>query len=127
VHTASTAEAITDALAEVEGLRSTHPPTDDEMILAKASLTRGYPRSFETAQQVARAVAQLALYRLPDSYFEDFAPRVVAITAEDVTRAAVTHLDPARLTTLVVGDHTAIDQSLRVLGLGPVEVEGGFV
>ena len=48
-------------------------PTN-ELALAKASLTRGYPRNFETAQQVARSVAQLALYGLPDTYFEEFVP-----------------------------------------------------
>ncbi len=67
VHTASTADAIADAIAEIEGLRGSRPPTQDELVLAKASLTRGYPRNFETAQQVARSVAQLALYDLPDS------------------------------------------------------------
>ena len=47
-----------------------------EMSLAKASLTRGYPRGFETAQQVARSVAMLSLYGLPDTYFEEFVPKV---------------------------------------------------
>src|SRR4030095_2820475 len=47
VHTASTADAIADSLAEIAGLRGTRPPTDEEMSLAKASLTRGYPRGFE--------------------------------------------------------------------------------
>ena len=88
------------------------------MALAKASLTRSYPRNFETAQQVARGVSQLALYDLPDSYFEEFVPRTTAVTAADVTRAAARYLDPRRLTTLVVGDHAAIESSLRTLELG---------
>jgi predicted Zn-dependent peptidase len=118
VHTASTADAIADAIAEIEGLRDSRPPTHDELVLAKASLTRGYPRNFETAQQVARSVAQLALYDLPDSYFAEFVPKVNAIGQDDVTRAAARYLMPAKMSTLIVGDHSAIADSLSTLGLG---------
>ena len=83
VHTAATADAIRDSLSELEDLRGSRPPSDKEMSLAKASLTRGYPRNFETAQQVARSVTQLALYDLPDSYFEEFVPKVNAVEAPD--------------------------------------------
>jgi len=118
VHTASTADAIADSLAEIEGLRGTRPPTDEEMSLAKASLTRGYPRGFETAQQVARSVSMLSLYGLPDTYFEEFVPKVNGVTSADVVGAATRYLDPAKLTTLVVGDYSAIAESLRSLNLG---------
>jgi len=118
VHTASTADAIADALAEIEAVRGSRPPTIDEMTLAKASLTRGYPRGFETAQQVARSVAMLSLYGLPDTYFEEFVPKVNAVTSADVVDAATRYLDPSRLTTLVVGDHSAISDSLSRLNLG---------
>jgi predicted Zn-dependent peptidase len=118
VHTAATADAIRDSLSELEDLRGPRPPSDKEMSLAKASLTRGYPRNFETAQQVARSVTQLALYGLPDLYFEEFVPKVNAIEAPDVVRAAAKYVDPARMVTLVVGDHQAIGESLVALGLG---------
>lgn len=113
VHTAATADAVKDAHAEIDGLRGVRPVTPNELALAKTSLTRGYPRNFETAGQVARAVAQLALYDLPDTYFQEFMPKVNAVTSDDVTRVAAAYLDPARLTTLVVGDHAAIAESLR--------------
>ena len=118
VHTASTADAISDCLAELDGIRGSRPPSEHEMSLAKASLTRGYPRGFETAQQVARSVAHLALFGLPDTYFEEFVPRVHAVEAADVIRAAERYVDPARAVTLVVGDYQAIAESLRPLGLG---------
>jgi predicted Zn-dependent peptidase len=122
VHTASTANAIADAIGEIEGLRGSRPATHDELVLAKASLTRGYPRNFETAQQVARAVAQLALYDLPDTYFAEFVPNVNAVGTDDVTRVAARYIDPAKLSTLVVGDHSAIADSLGTLGLGTPSV-----
>jgi zinc protease len=118
VHTASTADAIADSLAEISAVRGLRPPTGEEMSLAKASLTRGYPRGFETAQQVARSVEMLSLYGLPDTYFEEFVPKVNAVTSEDVVDAAARYLDAAQLTTLVVGDFSAIAESLRSLNLG---------
>jgi predicted Zn-dependent peptidase len=125
VHTASTADAIADCFSELDAIRGSRPPTDEEMVLAKASLTRGYPRGFETAHQVARAVAQLALFGLPDTYFEEFVPRVSAIQSDQVVRAAERYLDPARTVTLVVGDYQAVGPTLGPLGLGEPQVLPG--
>jgi zinc protease len=118
VHTAATADAIRDTLNEIDAIRGSRPVSDQELALAKASLTRGYPRNFETAQQVVRGVAQLALYDLPDTYFEEFVSRTTAVTTADVTGAATQYLDAGKVTTLIVGDHVAIDESLRQLDLG---------
>ena len=122
VHTAATADAIADCFAELDGIRGPRPPTDAEMGLAKASLTRGYPRGFETASQVARSVAQLAIYGLPDTYFEEFVPKVSAIQSADVVRVAERYVDPARTVTLVVGDYQTVGPSLGPLGLGEPQV-----
>jgi predicted Zn-dependent peptidase len=122
VHTASTAEAIDDSLRELEAIRHDRPPSESELALAKTSLTRGYPRNFETAQQVARSVAQLALFDLPDTYFEDFIPKVHAVSADDVSRAAARYIDPQNATILVVGDNGAVHDSLLTLGLGEPDV-----
>ena len=65
-----------------------------------------------------RAVAQLALYGLPDTYFEEFVPRVSAVQSEDVVRVAERYVDPARAVTLVVGDYSAVARSLGPLNLG---------
>jgi predicted Zn-dependent peptidase len=122
VHTAATAESIADTLNEISDLRGGRPATPDELSLAQTSLTRGYPRNFETAQQVARSVGQLSLFDLPDSYFEEFVPNVNAVTADEVTRVAQTYIDPARLITLVVGDRNATEAALSRLGVGELRV-----
>jgi len=122
VFTNATAEAIADTLNEIEGIRGARPPSGEEMTLAQASLTRGYPRNFETAQQVARSVAQLAMFDLPDTYFEEFVPKVNAVTSADVATAANRYLDPSRAITLVVGDRAVTEESLNALGLGALQV-----
>ena len=120
VHTSATAESIADTLREISDLRGRRPATSEELSTAQASLTRGYPRNFETPQQVGRSVAQLALFNLPDSYFEEFVPKVNAVTIDQVTGVAQTYLDPNRVIALVVGDRSAIEDSLGHLGFDEV-------
>lgn len=118
VQTEVTADAIREALKELEDVRGSRPATAEEIELARASITRGYPRGFETAQQVARGVSQLALHDLPDTYFEEFVPRVEAVTAADLQRVAAAYLRPERMVTLIVGDRDRVAPSLGSLSLG---------
>ena len=126
VQTEVTGAAITEMLAEARQLRSTHPITPAELDTARATLTRGYPRNFETADQLARSVAQLALYELPDDYFARFVPTIAALDASAVQASAVRHIDPDRLVTVVVGDAERVRETLQTLELGePVLVTPG--
>jgi zinc protease len=123
VQTTATAMAIEESIGEIAGIRGARPATPEELSLGIAALTRGYARNFETADQIARAAMQLALYDLADDYFAQFVPRIEAVTADDVSQVMARHVDPARLTTLIVGDIDAIGQDLGRLGLGdPVVV-----
>jgi predicted Zn-dependent peptidase len=118
VHTAATARALEESLSEISAIRGARPITPAELALGVAALTRGYARNFETAEQIARAVAQIALYDLPDDYFAQFVPRVERLSADEVTAVAARHLEPARLTTLIVGDLEAIAADLPALNIG---------
>ena len=97
VGTDVTGPAIDEALAEIRAIADARPATADEVAQAFASLSKGYPRGFETAGQVARSVAQLALHHLPDTYFEEFVPRLAQVTADDVSAAARQYLTPAKM------------------------------
>lgn len=118
VHTAATSRAIEEAIREIAGIRGARPVTEAELALGINALTLGYARNFETAEQIARAVLQLALYDLPDDHYEMFVPRVETVTRDDVSRVMTRYVDPARLTTLVVGDNDAIGGELAQAGLG---------
>jgi len=123
VQTSATAQAIEESIREIDEIRGTRPVTAEELSLGVAGITLGYARNFETADQIARAAMQLALYDLPEDYYAQFVPRIEQITIDEVSRVMTEHVDPARLTTLVVGDLDAIGPELRSLGLGePVVV-----
>ena len=123
VQTSATTNAIEESIREISDIRGPRPVTPEELSLGIAGITRGYARNFETADQIARAAMQLALYDLPDDYYVQFVPRIERITIDEVSRVMAEHVDPARLTTLVVGDLDAIGPDLGRLGLGePVVV-----
>ncbi len=122
VETKATAQAIAESIGEIAAIRGPRAITADELALGVAALTRGYARNFETAEQIARGVMQLALYDLPDTYFADFVPTVERVTADEATAAMARHTDPARLTTLIVGDLDAVAHDLPALNLGDAVV-----
>jgi predicted Zn-dependent peptidase len=118
VQSEATAEAIRESINEISAIRGERPVTPQELETGRAALTRGYPRNFETAEQVARAAAQMALHDLPEDYFTTFVPRVLAIDERAVTEAAARHLDPSRLLTIIVGDRDRVAPALAPLALG---------
>jgi zinc protease len=118
VQTTATAEAIAESIGEIVGMRGSRPVTEEELSLGVAALTRGYARNFETSEQIARAAMQLALFDLPDDYFEQFVPTIARVTAADVQRVMERHVHPDRLTTLIVGDLDATASTLGTLGFG---------
>ena len=72
---------------------------------------------------MSRAMCQLALYDLPDDYFDLFVPRVKAVTGEVVTAAAARYLPSHDMEVVVVGDRERVMPSLSRLGLGePVDL-----
>jgi zinc protease len=118
VDKAATALAISESIREISDIRDARPVSADELAIGIAALTRGYAKNFETFDQVARAIGQLSLFDLPDSFYSEFVPRVEALTPDDVSRAAAQHLDPSRLTTLIVGDVDPESQDFGRLNLG---------
>ena len=122
VQTSATADAVREAAREIAEIRGPRPPSARELETAKAALTRGFPRSFETAARIARAGVQLALHDLPDDDYTQFVPRIQAVGSDDVLQAAARRLRPDDLAAVVVGSRPDVLDSLAGLGFGdPVE------
>lgn len=122
VQTTATADAVSEVLREIADLAGPRPVTADELARAKAAVGLGYPRGFETAQQVARAVAQLALHELDASHFATFSDRLNAVPLEDLSTAANRHVRAAELTAVVVGDPDAVGPQFAARGIA-IEIQ----
>jgi zinc protease len=115
VQTAVTKGSVVEFLKELRGIRTDRPVTEKELGYFKESLIRGYPRGFETNEQIANRLSDVVLYGLPDDYFDNYIARVRGVSLADVTRVANRYLDPSRMVILIVGDRSVIEPDLRSL------------
>jgi predicted Zn-dependent peptidase len=102
----SVAYAIEVAMAEVQRIRET-PVTAEELELTQNKFIESLPAQFETATAIASVLAVEELtgrYPKDPKYFAEYPDRVRKVTVADVQRVAQRLLDPARMTTLLVGD-----------------------
>jgi zinc protease len=97
------------------------PPTAEEVARIQATEIRGLPGSFETASAVMGAISGIVRYDRPDDYVFKRKAEIEALTPAQVKAAAAT-LDPQALTWVVVGDLKQIEQPVRALKLGEVQV-----
>jgi predicted Zn-dependent peptidase len=111
----STKESVVEFMKEIRGIRGEIPVTPAELESAKQSIRRGFPRGFETPDQIANNLELIVTYDLPDTYFNSYLERVEGVTLEDINRVANRYLQPDRMAVVIVGDRHAIEQPLRTL------------
>jgi zinc protease len=121
VHTEVTVPAVQAIDAEMRRVREA-PVTAEELQLARDYLVGVFPLRFETAAQVAGAIAGLVVFGLPDDELDRYRDAIAAVTAVDVQAAAVAHIRPDEAAIVIVGDAARVEDDLRAAGLGEVTV-----
>ena len=116
IQTVSTKEAVNEFLKEINGIRGARPVTPAELEVNKQSLIRRFPSGFETVGQISGQLANLVIYGLPDSTFNDYISKVNAVTIQDVNRVANKYLTPDKMAIVIVGDRQTIEPGLKTLG-----------
>ncbi len=122
VHTAVTAPAIAEFLAEIRRM-ATEGATDPELQYARDYLAGVFPLTLETASDVANQLLVREIYGLPADYLHSYQAKVHAVTSADAQRAAATYLQPDGLVVLVLGDCDKIGADVRALGLPVTEYD----
>jgi zinc protease len=120
VATADTAEALQDALNEMDRLRQ-DPVPGPELERAKNYLTLSLPRRLETASAMAVKLANLHLHGLEPTELVAFVRRVREVGRQDLLDAAAEWLGPDRMSVAIVGDAAATRGPLEALRIGAVE------
>nr|MBA2734831.1 insulinase family protein [Acidobacteriota bacterium] len=115
VQTSVTKESVFEFLKELRGIRGERPVTPTELEFSKQAIIRGFPRTFETPEQMANRLTDIVVYNLPDDYFNNYIARVRAVSVADINRVANRYLDPSKMAILVVGDRKVIEPGLRSL------------
>jgi zinc protease len=114
-----TGPSISEIVKEVKGMLSKEV-TDDELKLAKESISRSLPAYFETTQSTVATVGDLYLYELPPDYYQGLPKRIDAMQSADVFAATKAHLQPDKMKVIAVGDRKVIDSQIAALHLGPI-------
>jgi zinc protease len=122
VQTDKTAEAMEETLKELRDVATTRAPTDAEVKFARDTLVLQLPGSNETSDEVAGSYADILIYGLPDTYWNDYVGEVNAMTPAKLVAAAHKLVHPEALTWVVVGDLARIEADIRKLNLGEVKV-----
>lgn len=122
VRTNVTDSSLAVFFREFERIRN-EPVDPVELERARNYLVLGALGDYETAGQVAGAITTSLLFNFPLGRTAEELTAMSRVTAADVQRVARQHIDPSRLTVVVVGDVASIRPGIEKLGLGPVEVQ----
>ena len=120
VRTDVTAPATEQMFKELDGIH-TKPLTDAELRMAKNSIIRSLPGSFESAASVNGQLDELWLYGLPLDYYTKLPAQIESVTSAEAQAAAEKYIHPDKLLVIEVGDKSKIESGLKDLKLGPVE------
>jgi zinc protease len=99
-----TAAAMQELKREIEEYLGARAASEEEVATSKRRSTLTLPGRWETARAVARDIADLVHFDLPDDYWDDYARLVSELDAAEVNAAARRLLRPDRMTWVVVGD-----------------------
>lgn len=114
VRTDVTDSALAELLEQVDRIRTTTIP-DSELAAAKGYLVGSFPRTIETANQIATQVATAKLLGLGDEYLRQYRERLSAVTARAAAAAAARLYRRRALTIVVVGDAARITDRLQAI------------
>lgn len=122
VQTDKTAASMQEILREFSDFTSTRPATESEVDRIKLNRTRSLPGSYATNRGFLGSIVSSNNYGLPFDFAESAAERIASVSLEGVKGHAESMIDPDALTWVVVGDLEKIEQNVRALGYGTVEV-----
>jgi zinc protease len=105
---------------------SSRPATAEEVARLKLNGVRSLPGSFATNSGFLGSIIDADSYSLPFDYAESSADRLESVSLEGVNAAAKEVVDVGQFTWLVIGDLALIEQEVRDLDFGEVEVWDAF-
>lgn len=114
-----TIPALKEINLEIDRIRS-EKISAEELSLARDYLEGVFPIRYETTAAIAAALATLAIHNLPADYYDTYRTNIHNVSAEAILEAAVSHLHPPELQTVVVGDAKIIESALVEANFGDV-------
>jgi zinc protease len=121
IQSEGTAHSVSEMLRDMRRMQDELVP-EAELADAASYLAGTFPLALQTTDGLAGKLSSMAVYGLPDDYFDHYRDRLMAVTADEVREAARSRLMPDRAAVVVVGDAGELRGGLEALGIGPVRV-----
>src|SRR5438477_1684639 len=96
--------------------------TPAELVLSKDCLARSLRGRLERGTEAAATFAELFTYDLPLDYFSMLPQHINAVTVEQAQGVAKKYIQPDKMIVLAVGDRAKIEEDMKKLNLGKVEI-----
>jgi zinc protease len=107
----STGPALSEIYKEIARLQQT-PPTDAELTSTKNYRNGIFVMSNATRGGLIGQFAFMDLHGLPITWLTTFVERLYAVTPQQVSEATRQHLDPKRMSVVVIGDMAKVRKQL---------------
>ncbi len=115
VATECTGAAAREVLSELRRIQD-EPVSEVEMEETRSYMLGVFPYTVQSIADLAKRLADLAVYGLPDDYYDRYLRALGSLTREDVQQAARRHLFPDRLAIVAVGPAETLRAQLEPLG-----------
>ena len=116
--------AASEVLHELRRLQE-EPVSEEELVDAVRYLQGVFPYTLQTVESVAQRLAQLAVFDLPDDYFERYPAELRAVDAAAIQDLARRHLRPEACSIVAVGPAETLLAQLERFGPVTVAAPGG--
>lgn len=120
VQTDKTTESLREFFKEIDAIREPIPAGDLER--GKNYEALGFPAGFETLSGMAAQLTSMAVYGLSETYFNEYVPKIQAVTSDAAHAAAQKYLVPEKFAIVVVGDLSKIEKGIRDANIAPVKI-----
>lgn len=120
VQTDKTKESMVEIKKELEQIKTTKPPTEEELNKNKQNEILALPGSWETMRSVLGSIVTIVKYNLPDDYYQKYPQKLQQLNLDDVKRATNKVIQPDKLVWVVVGDRSKIEKGIRELNYGEI-------
>ena len=110
-----TGPTLLEILYELDRMRVL-PVTDEELSAAKEYSTGNFSVELASQQGLAGRIDTVYTYDLDKNFINDFRPRIEALSAADIQRAAAKYFDTYRAAIVIVGDWDKVKDQVEPFG-----------
>ena len=122
VQTDKTKESVVEMMKELNNIISTKPITEAEFKKVQGSAVLELPGIWETNGSVLNDLQSAIIYNRGLNYLNTYADMLQHLTLDDLQKSAMKIVQPGHLTWVIVGDRSKIEQGIRDLNIGSVQI-----